>query len=168
MSGRLASFDHLLDLKSRKEGDPPPSKGISYVTTTRHLRILRRRLEEVMGKSARLMDPPWSDISKEQWDLLWSGKSDLKKHGETLWITGHKTVDLYHSLSPAEVSHIILLGGDSRQTFTSRVPHLLDLPESVRKLLETYLQLVDWNQLRRLGECHSKPINWVTSPEIVE
>ncbi len=146
---RLAACDHLLDLKSRKEGDPPPSQGISYATATRHLRILRRRLEEVMGKSASLMDPPWSDISKEQWDLLWSGEVALKKHGETLWIAGHKTVDLYHSLSPAEVPCIMLLGGDSRQTFTTRVPHVLHLPELVRKLLETYLQLADWNQLRR-------------------
>jgi hypothetical protein len=55
---RLASCDHLLDLKSKKKGDPPPGQGISYVTDTRHLRILRRRLEEVMGKSARFQDPP--------------------------------------------------------------------------------------------------------------
>ena len=165
---RLTTCDHLLDLKSSKKGDPSPSQGISYATATRHLRILRRRLEEVMGKSASLMDPPWSDISKEQWDLLWSGEVALKKHGETLWIAGHKTVDLYHSLSPAEVPRFMLLGGDSRQTFTAKVPHVLHLPESIRKLLETYLQLADWNQSRRLGEGHSKPFNWETSPEIVE
>ncbi len=92
----------------------------------------------------------------------------LKKHGETLWMTGHKTVDLYQSLSTVVVSHIMLLGSDSRQTFTVRVSHVLDLPESVRKTLETYLQLADWNQLSRLGEGHSKPFNWETSPEIVE
>ena len=62
----------------------------------------------------------------------------------------------------------MLLGSDRRQTFTARVPHVLHLPESVRKLLEAYLQLADWNQLRRLGEDHSKPLNWETSPEIVE
>ena len=110
-----------------------------------------------MGKSARSIDPPWLDISKEQ-----SGDVVLKKHGETLWLTGHKTVDLYHSLSAAEVSRIMLLGGDSKQTFTARVPHVLHLPESARKLLEAYLKLADWNQLRRMGECHSKPLNWST------
>ena len=156
---RLAACDHLLDLKSWKKGGPLPGQGISYAAATRHLRILRRRLEEVMGKSARLMDPPWLDISKEQWDFLWSGEAALKKHGETLWIAGHKTVDLYHILSSVEVPRIMLLGDGSRQTFTARVPHVLHLPESARKLLEVYLQLADWNQLRRLGEGHSKPLN---------
>jgi hypothetical protein len=146
---RLAACDHLLDLKSKKKGDPPPGQGISYAAATRHLRILRRRLEEVMGKSTRLKDPPWSDISKEQWDLLWSGAVALKKHGETLWMAGHKTVDLYQSLSAVEMPRIMLLGSDSRQTFTSRVTQVLHLPESARKLLETYSQLADWNQLRR-------------------
>jgi hypothetical protein len=48
---RLAICDH----------DP----GLSYASTTRHLRILRRSLEEVMGKTARCIVPPWSDISVE-------------------------------------------------------------------------------------------------------
>ena len=34
---RLAACDHLLDLKSKKKGDPPPGQGISYATDTRHL-----------------------------------------------------------------------------------------------------------------------------------
>ena len=97
-----------------------------------------------------------------------SGEAALKKHGETLWVAGHKTVDLYHRLSVVEVSRIMILGGDSKQTLTVRVPHVLHLPESARKLLEAYLQLADWNQLRRLGEGHSKTLNWTTSPEIVE
>ena len=130
---RLAACDHLLDLKSWKKGAPPPSKGISYATATRHLRILRRRLEEFMGKSARSLDPPWLDISKEQWDLLWSGESALIKYGETLWAAGYKTVDLYSSISATEVPRIMLL-----------------------------------NQLRRMGECRSEPLNWTTLPEIVE
>ena len=121
-----------------------------------------------MGKSVRLKDPPWTDISKEQWDLLWSGEATLKKHGETLWMAGHKTVDLYQNLSVLEVSRIMLLDSDSRQTFTDRVTHVLHLPELVRKTLETYLQLAGWNQLRSLGEGLSKPLNWETSPEIVE
>ena len=83
-------------------------------------------------------------------------------------MAGHKTVDLYQSLSVVEVPHIMLIGSDSRQTFTAKLPHVLHLPESARKLLEAYLQLADWNQMRRLGEGHSKPLNWSTSPAIVE
>ena len=86
-----------------------------------------------MGKSARSLDPPWLDISKEQWDLLWSGESALIKYGETLWAAGYKTVDLYSSISATEVPRIMLL-----------------------------------NQLRRMGECRSEPLNWTTLPEIVE
>ena len=79
------------------------------------------------------------------------GEADLKKHGETLWVASRsQTVDLYHSLSTDEVSRIMLLVGDSKQTFTDRVTHVLHLPETARKLLEAYLQLADWNQLRRL------------------
>jgi hypothetical protein len=55
---RLAICDHLLDLKSWKAGDPHPDSGLSYASATRHLRILRRRLEEVMGKTARFTVPP--------------------------------------------------------------------------------------------------------------
>ena len=115
--------DHLLDLKSWKAGDPHPDPGLSYASATRHLKILRRRLEEIMGKTARFIDPPWSDISKEQWDLLWSGEITLKKYGETLWTAGHKVVDLYHTLSETEVPRLMLLGENCRQTYTGKVPH---------------------------------------------
>ena len=54
---KISACDHLLDLKSWKKGDLPPGQGISYAADTRHLRILRRRLEEVMGKSVRFIDP---------------------------------------------------------------------------------------------------------------
>jgi hypothetical protein len=95
---------------SWEEGDPHPDPGLSYTSATRHLRILRRCLEEVMVKTTRCIVPPWSDISVEQWDLLWSGEITLKKYGETLWTTGHKVVDLYHSLSEVEVPLLMLLG----------------------------------------------------------
>ena len=61
----------------------------------------------------------------------------------------------------------MLLGEDSKQTYTARVPLVLHLPELARKLIEAYLQLADWNQLRRMGECRSEPLRWTTSPEIV-
>ena len=47
-----------------------PLRGISYATATRPLRILRKRLEKLMGKSAWKVDPPWSDLAKQQWELL--------------------------------------------------------------------------------------------------
>jgi hypothetical protein len=165
---RLAICDHLLDLKSWKAGDPHPDSGLSYASATRHLRILRRRLEEVMGKTARFTVPPWPDISKEQWDLLWSGEITLKKYGATLWTAGHRVVDLYHSLSETEVPRLMLSGETCRQTYTAKVPHAPHLPEAARKLLESYLRLADWNHLLRVGEDSVKTFNWATSPEIIE
>ena len=72
-----------------------------------------------MDTSARSPDPPWSDISKEQWNLLWSGELTVKKHGETLWAAGHKSFDLYRSLSATEVPRLMLLGED---VVTTRPP----------------------------------------------
>ena len=160
--------DHLLDLKSWKAGDTHPVPGLSYASATRQLRILRRRLEEVMGKKARFSVPPWPDISTEQWDLLWSGEITLKKYGETLWTAGHRIVDLYHSLSETEVPRLILLGENCRQTYTVKVSHTPHLPEVVRKLLESYLRLTDWNQLIHMEEGSAKIFNWAISPEIIE
>ncbi len=54
---RLAICDHLLDLKSWKPGDPHPDPGLSYASVTRHLRILRRRLEEVDGQESQIHRP---------------------------------------------------------------------------------------------------------------
>ena len=94
---RLAACDHLLDINSWKQGDLPPGQGISFATVTRHLRILRRRIEEILGTSARHQDPHqiWKDISKEQWELLWSGETALRKYGAALWKAGHKTVNFF-------------------------------------------------------------------------
>jgi hypothetical protein len=83
----LAACDHLLDIKSWKHRDPPPVQGISFATATRHLRILSRRIEEILGTTARYQDPHqnWKDISREQWELLWSGKTALRKFDAVLW-----------------------------------------------------------------------------------
>ena len=51
--------------------DPKPLQGISYATATRHLRVLRKRLEKLMGRSAQSAGPPWSDLQRRQWQLLW-------------------------------------------------------------------------------------------------
>ncbi len=150
----MAICDHLLDLKSWKAGNPHPDPGLSYTLATRSGEITLKKygetLEEVMGKTARFIVPPWSDISVDQWDLLWSGEITLKKYGETLWTAGHKVVDLYHSPSEIEVPCLMVLGENCRQTYTAKVPHTPHLPEAARKLLESYLRLADWNQLHRM------------------
>ena len=59
---RIAMCDHLLEFKTWRRDDPKPLRGISYATATRHLRILRKHLEKLMGKAAWKGDPPWSDL----------------------------------------------------------------------------------------------------------
>ena len=71
---RMAMCDHLLEFKTWRQDDPKPLRGISYATATRHLRILRKRLEKLMGRSAQNAGPPWSDLSRHQWELLCEAK----------------------------------------------------------------------------------------------
>ena len=67
---RMTLCDYLLDLKSWRQDDPKPLQGISYATATRHLRVLRKRLEKLMGRSAQNAGPPWVDLQRRQWELL--------------------------------------------------------------------------------------------------
>jgi len=46
---RMAMCDHLLEFKTWRQDDPKPLQGISYAMATRHLRILRKRLEKLTG-----------------------------------------------------------------------------------------------------------------------
>ena len=96
---RMAMCDHLLEFKTWRQDDPKPLQGISYATATRHLRILRKRLEKLMGRSAQNAAPPWSDLPRRQWELLWQGETLWKQHGERLWDAGHKTVVLFRGAS---------------------------------------------------------------------
>ncbi len=61
---RMAMCDHLLEFKTWRQDDPKSLQGISYVTVTRHLCILRKHLEKLMGRSVQNAGPPWSDISR--------------------------------------------------------------------------------------------------------
>jgi hypothetical protein len=67
---RMVMCDHLLEFKTWRQDDPKPLQDISYATVTRQLRILRKRLENLMGKSAQTTGPPWPDLSRCQWELL--------------------------------------------------------------------------------------------------
>jgi hypothetical protein len=55
----------------------------------------RDRSMKFMGKSTRGGDPPWSDLPKQQWELLWQGETMWKKYGALMWESGHKTVVLF-------------------------------------------------------------------------
>ncbi len=55
---RMAMCDHLLEFKTWRQDDPKPLRDISFAMVTRHLRILRKRLEKIMGKSTQKEDPP--------------------------------------------------------------------------------------------------------------
>ncbi len=55
---RMAMCEPLLEFKTSRQDDPKPLRGISFAMTTRHLHILRKRLEKLIGKSAQKEDPP--------------------------------------------------------------------------------------------------------------
>ena len=132
---RLAMCDHLLDLKSWNHSDPKPSQGISYAKATRHLRMLRRRIEELMGKSAERKEPPWQDLSRNQWDLLWTGEEALRKYDTTLWESGHKTVALFSGASRMPVHNILRQSGDGTQTRHAQVPFVKHIPTDARQTM---------------------------------
>jgi hypothetical protein len=62
---------------------------LSLAMATRHLRKLRKRLEKLMGKSAQKAGPPWPDLPRRQWELLWQGEIVWKKYGAHIWDAGH-------------------------------------------------------------------------------
>jgi hypothetical protein len=55
---RTAMWDHLLEFKTWSQDDPKPLRGILFAMDTRHLHIIRKRLEKLMGKSTQKEDPP--------------------------------------------------------------------------------------------------------------
>ncbi len=127
---RLDACDHLLDTDSWKHGEPPQGQGISFVTATRHLRILKRRIEEIMGTSVRHQDTHriWRNISKEQWELMWSGETALHRYGTALWASGHRTVNLLPDTVTVQTPHIMCITGAVAPRHTAKVPVTKGLP----------------------------------------
>jgi hypothetical protein len=148
---------------------PPPGQGISFVTATRHLRILRRRIEEILGTTARHQDPHqiWKDISKEQWELLWSGETALRKYGAALWTVGHKTVTLFPDETTTSIPHIMCITGPGVQKYTAKIPSTKGLPQTARQNIEQYLKLTDWESLLVNKESQENDQSWVSSTELV-
>jgi hypothetical protein len=138
---KLVVCDHLLDTDSWKHGDPPQGQGISFTTDTRHLQILRRRVEEIMVTSVRHQGTHriWRDITKDQWESLWSGETALRRYDAALWVAGHKTVNLL----PDETA----------------VP--------VRQTIEQYLKLVDWASLLTNKSPQENDQSWTSSTEFL-
>ncbi len=146
---RLTACDHLLDIESWKHGDPPPGQDISFTTPTRHLRILKRRIEEILVTLVRHQDPHqiWKNISKEQWELLWSGEMTLHKYDSALWTVGHKIVIFYPDETSTSVPNIMCITGPGVQKHTVKIPTTTGLPQTSRKTIEQYLKLADWVSL---------------------
>jgi hypothetical protein len=166
---RLDTCDHLLDTDSWKHGEPPQGQDISFATDTRHLRILKRRIEEIMGTSARHQDTHhiWKDISKEQWELLWSGETALHRYGAALWASGHKTVNLLPDMTAVQTPHIMCITGAGAQRNTAKVPSTKGIPPVVRRTIEQYLKLVDWTNLLANTRPQENDQSWTSSTEFV-
>jgi hypothetical protein len=81
----------------------------------------------------------WRDISKDQWELLWSGETVLHRYDTVLWAVGHKTVNLL----PDETA----------------VP--------VRQTIEQYLKLVDWASLLTNKDPQENDQSWTSSTEFL-
>ena len=166
---RLAACDHLLDTDSWKHDEPPQGQGISFATATRRLRILKRRIEGIMGTSARHHDTHriWKDISKEQWELLWSGETVLRRYGTALWAAGHKTVNLLPDMTAAQTPHIMCITGAGAQRHTAKVPSTKGIPPAARQTIEQYLKLVDWASLLANTNPQENDQSWTSSTEFL-
>jgi hypothetical protein len=136
--------------------DPPPGQGISFVTVTRHLRMIRRHIEEIMDTSSRYQDPQqtWKDILKEQWELLWSGETDLRKYDTVLWTliwtVGHKTVNLFPDETSTSVPdhrtilEINRLDEPISQLGTTRERPIMGLLHRNRDMISSPPKILSW------------------------
>ena len=120
-----------------------------------------------MGRSAQNAAPPWSDLPRRQWELLWQGETLWKQHGERLWDAGHKTVVLFRGASKTPLHPTLRMAGDGLQTHHARVPKVKRVPASARGILQEYLNMVDWRHIQT--ECSQGTTkNWRTSPDFTQ
>ena len=164
---RMAMCDHLLEFKTWRQDDPKPLQGISFAMATRHLRILRKRLEKLMGKSAQKEGPPWPDLPRRQWELLWQGEIVWKKYGERIWDAGHKTVTLLRGAPKTPLHTTLRMAGDGIQTHHARVPRVKRVPTSARNIIQDYLNMVDWRHIQMVGPQEDTK-DWSTSPSFIK
>jgi hypothetical protein len=122
-----------------------------------------------MVTSVRHQDPHqiWTDISKGQWELLWSGETDLHKYGSVLWTTGHKTVNLFPDETAISTPHIMCITGPDVQKHTSKISSTKGLPQTTRQTIEQYLKIADWSNLLVNKDSHENDQSWVSSTVIL-
>ncbi len=136
-----------------------------------HLRILRKRLEKLMGKSVWKDDPPWSDLPKQQWVLLWLGETMWEKYVALMWEAGHKMVTLFQGASTIPLHTILCVTGEGIQTHHDQGPSVKRVPVSERNIIQAYLNLVDWRHiqegtLRGTSKTHLRTIQSYIAPRI--
>jgi hypothetical protein len=164
---RMAMCDHLLEFKTWRQDDPKPLEGISYATDTRHLHVLRKRLEKIMGRSAQHAGTPWSDLQRHQWQLLWQGETFWKQYGKRIWDAGHKTVALFRGASKTPLHPTLRMAGDGIQTHHALVPKVKRVPTSARSIIQEYLNMVDWRHILTGGP-QGDTEDWYTSPDFTQ
>jgi hypothetical protein len=123
-----------------------------------------------MGTSARHQDTHriWKDISKEQWELLWSGETALHRYCAALWAVGHKTVNLLPDMTTVQTPHIMCVTGADVQRHTVKVPSTKGLPPVARQTIEQYLKrLVDWANLLANKSPQENDQSWTSSTEFL-
>ena len=120
-----------------------------------------------MGRSAQNAGPPWSDLSRHQWQLLWQGETLWKQYGEHIWDAGHKTVVLFRGASKTPLHPTLRMAGDGIQTHHARVPKVKRVPASARDIIQDYLNMVDWRHIQT--ECpQGGTEDWYTSPSFIQ
>ena len=140
---------------------------MSYATVTRHLRILRRKIEGLMGKSFRRKEPPWWEVSRYHWDLLWTGEETLRKYGTILWEAGHKSITLFPGALEGPIHKVLQQSGDGSQNKHAQVPFTKRVPVGTRHTLQSYLNLVDWEHILD-GGSREDTQDWSTASEFTE
>ena len=120
-----------------------------------------------MGRSAQNAGPPWSDLSRRQWELLWQGETIWKKYGERIWDAGHKTVTLVRGASKIPLHPTLRVTGDGTQTHHARVPKVKRVPASARSIIQDYLNMVDWRHIQTEGP-QGGTEDWSTSPSFIQ
>ena len=120
-----------------------------------------------MGRSVRREDPPWEDLPKHQWELLWKGEEVLRKFGPILWEAGHRTITLFPGVPKEPLHRVLWQAGDGSQTRHAQVPITKRIPVPTRQILQSYLNLVDWEYLLE-GDSWESTQEWATSSAIIQ
>ena len=90
-----------------------------------------------------------------------------KNHATRIWEAGHKTVTLFQGASKTPLPTTLRMSVDGIQTHHARVPKVKGMPESARKIIQAYLDMVDWRHIQTGGHQGSTK-DWSTSPSFAQ